>query len=165
MSKVNHVIEILNPESLAFANDPACLDVNELEKALVLLLDDQGQASFAHEVHLHLASPETIQQLNRDHRDKNTPTNVLSFPHNHPHGISPVFLGDVILCPDVLIQEAIDNHLSVKAHTIHLWVHSLYHLFGYDHETDLQATEMEAKEVALLSLLGYSNPYKDHFNA
>lgn len=108
-----------------------------------------------------LVTPEHSQQLNRDWRGKDKPTNILSFPFEAPPGAGAGsrFLGDLVICPQVLLAEATEQGKSVKAHLAHLLVHGLLHLQGYDHEQDEEALEMEALEVDLLQQAGIANPY------
>ena len=68
-------------------------------------------------------------------------------------------LGDLVLCPDYIDKEARINHLDIDKHWVHMIVHGVLHLLGYDHECESEALTMEAKEINILSKLGYSNPY------
>lgn len=110
------------------------------------------------EVHIHCVDQNAITQLNRDHRQKDKPTNVLSFPYRHTAD-SQEFLGDIILCLEVSSQEAHDRNIPHRQHIYHLLVHSVLHLLGHDHEDDADATSMEAKEAAILKQLHQPNPY------
>lgn len=97
-----------------------------------------------------------VQDLNREFRDKDTPTNVLSFPspevfENH--------LGDIILSWDTLAREADARGIKWQNHLSHLCVHGVLHLLGYDHITERDANIMEGIEVDILSKTGIDNPY------
>ena len=96
-----------------------------------------------------------IQQLNRDFRAKNKPTNVLSFPSGEE-----AFLGDIAISYDVIAKEKAEQSKTWRAHTLHMVLHGTLHLLGYDHENDEEAEEMEAFEIALLEQLGVANPYE-----
>lgn len=99
-----------------------------------------------------------MQQLNKQYRQKDKPTNVLSFPctiPNAPHG----FLGDIVLCAPQIEKEATEQAKELKAHWAHLVIHGTLHLLGYDHETEQDANIMENLEITLLEKLSFPNPY------
>ncbi len=100
------------------------------------------------------------QQLNHQYRGKNSPTNVLSFPFEVPDGIELNLLGDIVICVDVIEQEAQTQHKSLQSHWAHMVIHGCLHLLGYDHITDNEADEMETLEIKILADLGFNNPYK-----
>lgn len=106
------------------------------------------------------------QELNATYRQKNAPTNVLSFASDLPTamidklGYRP--LGDLVICIPVVLAEADEQQKSPQHHFTHLVVHGILHLLGYDHETcDNDAQQMEALEIAILKQLGIDNPYQD----
>ena len=94
--------------------------------------------------------------LNRRHRGRDRPTNVLSFVYDDEHGAPG---GDIVLCAPVLRREAVEQGKSLAAHCAHLVVHGVLHLQGYDHERAADAGKMEARERAILAGLGFGNPY------
>lgn len=102
----------------------------------------------------------TVQALNRDHRGKNAPTNVLSFPADAdmpgPHEPG---LGDVALAYETVAREADELGLDLRARTAHMLAHGLLHLLGYDHQADEEAADMERIETRALARLGYADPY------
>jgi probable rRNA maturation factor len=114
------------------------------------------------EISILLTDNTEIQQLNRDFRGKDAPTNVLSFPAYEPDELSQIsdpFLGDIAFSYPVIVQEAQTENKIFDHHLTHLLIHGVLHLLGYDHETDSQAEIMEALEVEILSLFNISNPY------
>lgn len=115
------------------------------------------------EVSVVLADDAAVQALNRDHRGKDRPTNVLSFPpaYSPPAGVGPRPLGDVILALETVRDEAAKQGKSAADHLRHLVVHGILHLSGYDHETEAEAEEMEDLERTVLASLGIADPYAE----
>ena len=70
------------------------------------------------------------------------------------------FLGNIILCPEVLAKESLDQDKKFSDHLTHLLLHGCLHLLGYDHEKKADAVEMESLEIKLLNQLGIKNPYE-----
>ena len=120
------------------------------------------------EVSVRLTFDEEVRTLNRDYRQKDKPTNVLSFPMVQPDLLDTidqnsddgeVLLGDIVLAHGVCIAEAAERDVSVEAHAQHLLVHGMLHLLGHDHMHDGEAESMEAIERDALSALGLHDPY------
>jgi probable rRNA maturation factor len=111
------------------------------------------------EVTVRIVDEAESQQLNFDYREKDKPTNVLSFPFQCPPGIELPLLGDLVICAGVVAQEALDQNKSLDAHWAHMVVHGSLHLLGFDHINDDDASEMEAEEVQILAELGFADPY------
>ena len=110
-----------------------------------------------------------VHELNRQWRDKDKPTNVLSFPmldrtellELAPDG-PPEMLGDLALAHETCAREAAAKDIALADHAAHLLVHGLLHLAGYDHETsEADAEKMEALEIKALAELGIGDPYGD----
>ncbi len=93
--------------------------------------------------------------LNRDYRQKDYATNVLTFDYE----AEPVVVADLILCAPVVEQEAREQRRPLEAHYAHLLVHGALHAQGWDHEDEAEARQMEARETELLRALGYPDPY------
>ncbi|MGE5104203.1 MAG: rRNA maturation RNase YbeY [Betaproteobacteria bacterium] len=93
--------------------------------------------------------------LNRRFRRRDRATNVLTFVYDD--GVS--LAGDIVLCAPVVAREARVQRKTLRAHYAHLVIHGMLHLQGYDHERDADAARMEAREIALMRMLGYANPY------
>jgi probable rRNA maturation factor len=113
------------------------------------------------ELSLLLTDDAHVRVLNRDWRGKDTPTNVLSFPSADEDEEPGPLLGDVVVARETTAREAVADALSFDDHFVHLLVHGLLHLFGFDHEVDEEAEEMEALETEILAGLGVADPYGD----
>ena len=102
-----------------------------------------------------------MMEINKKFRDKNNPTNILSFPPTPPPGINyESYIGDLVLAPDVIKQEAINQNKKLLNHYAHLFIHGVLHLKGYDHIKDNDAKTMEDLEIELLGYLNIDNPYR-----
>ena len=112
---------------------------------------------------IRLVDEEESRQLNSDYRNKDTPTNVLSFPFEAPSGMpddyEETYLGDLVICVPLVIAEAAQQNKPELHHWAHLVCHGLLHLCGYDHIDDADAEEMELLEVKILGKLQIPNPY------
>ncbi len=122
------------------------------------------------ELSIILSNDDTLQTLNKDHRGKDKPTNVLSFnafewqcPLLMEEGQwfegQPIILGDIVLALETVQLEAKRDGKSFEHHYMHLLIHGLLHLLGYDHIDDADAAEMEQVETTILRRLGVSDPY------
>lgn len=108
------------------------------------------------------ADKDMVRQMNHSFRDQDKATNVLSFPDGEiDHETGKIYLGDILLCWDVMAKEAADQGLSLADHSLHLMLHGLLHLLGYDHIDDQEAAEMEMLETRLLQVIAIANPYAD----
>ncbi|MFJ6025434.1 rRNA maturation RNase YbeY [Brevundimonas sp. NPDC092305] len=130
------------PEVAAVVERAASAALGKVEGDVVVLLTDN----------------EAVREMNARFRDRDRPTNVLSFPAAEsaaPH------LGDLILAHGVCVEEARAQGKSLADHVRHLTVHGVLHLLGRDHEDDAEAEEMEAEERDILAGLGVADPYSD----
>ena len=121
-----------------------------------------GPALGREEISIALVDDAASRALNREHRAKDTPTNVLSFAlepvadgDDRPH-----LLGDVILACETVCREAAEQDKPIADHFCHLVIHGVLHLRGYDHETERDAETMERLETDLLAGLGIDDPYR-----
>lgn len=107
------------------------------------------------EIAVRLVDAEEGQMLNRDYRQKDYATNVLTFDYAH----EPVVMADLILCAPVVEQEALDQGKTLEAHYAHLLVHGALHAQGWDHEDPEEADAMEQRETEIVTALGFAAPY------
>ena len=123
----------------------------------VLTLEQHGDT----ELTIRFVSEEESAELNNQYRNKHNSTNILSFPFEMPEEVELNLLGDLVVCSDIVKKEAAEQQKEELAHWAHMIVHGTLHLLGYDHLTDAEANVMEAKEIKILSQLGYSDPYRE----
>lgn len=123
------------------------------EVALQLDLEDPTIVSVV------LADDALLQLLNRTYRHQDKPTNVLSFPNDPQAQKVSGELGELFLSLDTLRRECLTEAKSIEHHYMHLFIHGVLHLLGYDHENDEEAEEMEGLEVCILETLHIPNPY------
>ncbi|PKU23389.1 rRNA maturation RNase YbeY [Telmatospirillum siberiense] len=148
----------------------ALADVEGLCRRVVLAaLDGSGEVLSRGtpeqvEVSLVLADDAMVQELNRQYRGQDKPTNVLSFAALDgddeiavPDG--PLMLGDVVLAFETTTREALAEGKPLADHLSHLLVHGILHLLGYDHLEEAEAEEMEGRERVILAGLGIADPY------
>lgn len=114
------------------------------------------------ELTLRFVNSQEITTLNHTYRKINKSTNVLAFPATHPKDIllDYPFLGDVIVCPEVLLNESQSLNKPLNAHWAHILIHGVLHLLGYDHIKDEDTVVMQSIESQLLATLGFDNPYE-----
>jgi probable rRNA maturation factor len=108
------------------------------------------------ELTVRIVGEDEGRALNRDYRQKDDATNVLTFDYTQ----APVVAADLVLCAPVVAREAAEQGKTLQAHYAHLLVHATLHAQGYEHETnERDALEMETLEILLLLSLGFTNPY------
>ena len=109
---------------------------------------------------VQIVASDEMQRLNKEYRDRDKPTNVLSFPMELPDEVGINIMGDLALCDEVIESEAIQQGKTAVSHWAHMVVHGMLHLQGYDHIKDDEAVVMEAKEIEIMKSLGFENPYQ-----
>jgi len=142
--------------------------VNSFEKQLINILNEFSKRvdNFNPEkkflISVMFSTDKKVMQLNKRFRNINKPTNVLSFPSltNYTSKFKEVFLGDIIFSIETILSEAKINDISIIDHLIHLFIHGLLHLLGYDHKTEDEARDMENLEITILEQLSIPNPYE-----
>ncbi len=114
-------------------------------------------------VSLLLCGDSAIQILNHQHRGFDKPTNVLSFSvgDDWPGGDDGLLIGDIAIAAETLQREAASAGIKPADHLLHLFLHGVLHLLGYDHINEAMAGEMEALEIKLLAKMNVGNPYHD----
>lgn len=137
-----------------YINDEFDFEIFELEKLFIF--------------NVLLSNDAHIQQLNKDFRSKDAPTNVLSFANMDSPDFSQeiekteeVELGDIILGFETCQKEALELGVELKEHFSHLLIHGFLHLLGFEHQEAEDAEEMESIEVEILSKLNIKNPYEE----
>lgn len=130
------------------------------EKALRAALDGSGYAlSGPAEISVLLTDDAAQRELNHQWRGKNAATNVLSFPQIAPEAVLEGLLGDISLAHETLEREAKALSKPFEAHFVHLLVHGMLHILGYDHEIREEALVMERHETDIMLSMGYPDPY------
>lgn len=119
-------------------------------------------------VNLCLSDDESVHKLNKEFRNMDKPTNVLSFANIDDEMFDEVLeneteieLGDIIIAFETMQREALEQGVSFYDHFCHLWTHGLLHILGYDHIEPEDAAEMEQREIEILAKLKIDNPYRD----
>lgn len=131
-----------------------------LKKWLRAALSPQIQSA---EITLRFVDAAEGQTLNRDYRQKDYATNVLTFTFDDelPHAANTPLFGDLVLCGAVIEREAFEQNKPLLAHYCHMIVHGTLHLQGFDHIENAEAEAMEALETQIVTQLGYDDPYRN----
>lgn len=147
-------------KSLLIFDDSGLLQEDVVTKMCLItksILIDEGEEGSV--VNLKITDTDEITNLNNTYRAKNKSTNVLSFVNDDVSKDITNNLGDIAICYEYVDKEAKDEGKNLDDHLIHMLVHGLYHILGYDHENNEGASVMEAKEINKLKELNIKNPY------
>jgi probable rRNA maturation factor len=129
------------------------------------LLAASGSTAGSFELSVRLVDEDEGRKLNLQYRQQDNSTNVLSFPFDSPAGLpenTVTTLGDLVVCVPVVEREAGEQNKAAVDHWAHMVIHGTLHLLGYDHESEAQATAMEALEINILRDFGIENPYREN---
>lgn len=137
------------------------------ERAARAALSHLGYDAGAFEIAVLGCNDARIAALNGDFREKQQPTNVLSWPSEErgaysgeiPEAPEPGELGDIAIAFETCVSEAADAGKPIAEHMTHLLVHATLHLLGYDHIDEKDAVLMEGLETKILGNLGIADPY------
>ncbi|OON97657.1 MAG: rRNA maturation RNase YbeY [Candidatus Epulonipiscioides saccharophilum] len=148
-------IDIEDQEGL-FSRYPAL--VSDVERVIKECLDTEHINNKGIEISLSIVNKQAIQDINKEFRGIDKPTDVLSFPqYDSPEQFSHlsenIILGDIILCVDIAIEQAIEYNHTLTREVCFLVAHSCFHLLGYDHMTDEEEKIMFAKQDSVLNKL------------
>lgn len=139
------------------ATKSLCPSKNEIKlwiKAALLQQNKKGSLV------VRIVDEDEMTTLNHQFRNKQKPTNVLSFSTMIPEPLRGDMLGDIVICASVVAKEALEQHKAVQAHWAHMVIHGVLHLLGHDHEKETDANVMEQIEIEILHQLGFADPYK-----
>ena len=154
---MNVIIDLINNSEIQ-----TTIDSNEIQNWVVTALESINIDSDIN-ICIKLVNLKEAAELNLKYRKKDKATNVLSFssmmPYS-PHCVLPSrHLGDVVICPEIVKNEAEEQRKSETAHYAHLIIHGTLHLNGFRHKTEDDAKNMEREEIKILEKLGFPNPY------
>lgn len=126
-----------------------------------LVIRQMGEELEQTEVCIRVVGENESRTLNAGFRNRDKPTNVLSFPADMTLPGSEVrILGDVVVCAPVVRREAVEQNKKMNDHFAHMVVHGMLHLYGYDHIDAGEADAMENLEKDILGVLGVADPYE-----
>jgi len=132
--------------------------VTKLESAYEIISLDEGLSGTS--LNIRIVDDKEMISLNKKFRSKNSSTNVLSFRNEDISSSITRDLGDIAINYNFIRKESKEQSKNFDDHMIHMLVHGIYHILGFDHEDDKMAERMEKKEIALLDKLKINNPYK-----
>jgi probable rRNA maturation factor len=130
---------------------------NKLNMAFSLICEEEKLSNCS--VNLKILNNSEIQELNNKYRKKNSPTNVLSFTNEDISKSITGDLGDIAISYQYLEKESRQQNKKFDDHLIHMLIHGVYHILGFDHENNEMAAQMENKEIKLLKKININNPY------
>ena len=110
-------------------------------------------------INLKVISDKSMQKLNKKYRSKDTSTNVLSFTNEDISKTITGNLGDIAISYQFVKRESVELDIEFDDHMIHMLIHGVYHILGFDHNNNKMAEVMENKEIKLLKKLNIRNPY------
>ena len=132
------------------------IDMDEKLKSVVKTVLETEGLPLEYEVSITFVDIDEIHKLNKEFRNVDRPTDVLSFPMDENFSIEGVdtMLGDIVISMDVAKEQAKDFGHSLDREIMYLTAHSMLHLLGYDHMEDEEKSEMRAREKEVMKILG-----------
>ena len=130
----------------------------KLQDITKLIFTEEKEAEES-SINLRILGNAKIQELNKQFRDKDKTTNVLSFVNDDISIEKTNNIGDIAISYDFVLQEAKEEYKNFDDHLVHMLAHGVYHILGYDHEDEAMANIMESKEINILEKLHIKNPY------
>lgn len=109
---------------------------------------------------ISIVSEQSSQEANLYYRNINHPTNVIALEYADTRDRFAILSGEIILCDKIIVAESIMQNKKIIDHYIHMLVHGVLHLQGFDHLVALDRQKMEKKEIMILQNFGIANPYK-----
>ncbi len=134
------------------------IDEKDLANTLQQVIDDLDKGES--ELLIRIVDKDEIQTLNKTYRHQDKPTNVLSFESDLPVEIDEAILGDVVICTEIVAEEAKAQNKTFDEHLTHMAIHGTLHLLGYDHIESEDAKQMENLEIKILEKIKITNPYE-----
>jgi probable rRNA maturation factor len=160
---MSHAVQVDVQVAADVSNVPEESDIQNWLEQVIAHVGSDTASGF--EISVKIVDEAEGRALNKQFRKKDSATNVLSFPlldaalAGLPAEM-PLALGDIVICGPVVAREASEQGKNSSDHWAHMLVHGALHLFGYDHETDQEAQEMEMLEARILAVGGIDNPYE-----
>ena len=132
--------------------------LNKFTEAFKLISKEEDLDDNA-SINIKIIKDKEMLNLNNHFRNKETSTNVLSFTNEDISKSITGNLGDIAINYDYILEESNEQNKTFDDHMIHMLIHGIYHILGFEHDNDKVANVMEKKEVTLLNKLNISNPY------
>lgn len=132
--------------------------LNKFTEAFKLISKEEDLDNDA-SINIKIIKDKEMLNLNNHFRNKESSTNVLSFTNEDISKSITGNLGDIAINYDYILEESNEQNKTFNDHMIHMLIHGIYHILGFDHDNDKVANVMEKKEVTLLNKLNISNPY------
>ena len=130
---------------------------DRLNHAFELICVEEGLSNCS--VNIKIVDNNEIENLNKKFRNKDRPTNVLSFTNEDISKRITNNLGDIAISYEYVERESKEQDKKFDDHIVHMFIHGIYHILGFDHKDDPMADKMENKEIILLKKLNINNPY------
>ena len=132
--------------------------IDKLNDAFTIICDEEKLSECS--INLKILNDHEMKDLNNKFRNKDSSTNVLSFTNEDISKEMTGSIGDIAINYEYVQRESKEYNKSFDSHMIHMLIHGIYHILGFDHENDETADIMENKEITLLEKLNINNPYK-----